>query len=52
MENLLPVYGESAVVVFFMSVSSVDTGLGRLRQLVMDREAWRAAVHWVTVIQT
>ena len=31
---------------------SVDTGLGRLQQLVMDREAWRAAVHWVTVIQT
>ena len=23
---------------------SVDTGLGRLRQLVMDREAWHAAV--------
>ena len=22
-------------------------GLGELRELVMDREAWRAAVHWV-----
>ena len=31
---------------------SMDTGLGRLRQLVMDREAWRAAVHWVAVSQT
>ena len=27
---------------------SVDIGLGRLQQLVMDREAWRAAVHGVS----
>ena len=26
---------------------SMDMGLGRLRQLVLDREAWRAAVHGV-----
>ena len=26
---------------------SKDMGLGRLRQLVMDREAWSAVVHGV-----
>ena len=27
--------------------NSVDMGLGGLRELVMDREVWRAAVHEV-----
>ena len=25
---------------------SMGMGLGRLRELVMDREAWRAAISW------
>ena len=32
--------------------NSMDVGLGRLRQLVMDREAWSAVVHGVAKSQT
>ena len=32
--------------------NSVDMGLGGLRELVMDREAWSAAVHGVTKSRT
>ena len=32
--------------------NTMDMGLGGLRELVMDREAWRAAVHGVTKSQT
>ena len=31
---------------------SMDMGLGGLRQLVLDREAWRASVHGVAKIWT
>ena len=30
----------------------MDMGLGRLQQLVMDREAWFAAIHGVSKSQT
>ena len=31
---------------------TIDMSLGKLRELVMDREAWHAAVHGVTKIRT
>ena len=31
---------------------SMDMGLGELRELVMDRETWRAAVHEVAKSRT
>ena len=32
--------------------NSIDMGLGRLRQLVMDRDTWCAAVHGVAKSRT
>ena len=33
-------------------IASMDMGLGELQELVMDREAWRAAIHGVTKSRT
>ena len=32
--------------------NTMDKGLGELRELVMDRKAWRAAIHGVAKSQT
>ena len=34
------------------NIDSMDMGLGGLRQLVMDKEAWHAVVHGVAKSQT
>ena len=31
---------------------SMDVSLSELRELVMDREAWHAVIHWVTKSRT
>ena len=31
---------------------SLDMNLGKLQEMVRDREAWHAAAHWVTKGQT
>ena len=33
-------------------MDSIDMSLGKLQELVMDRKAWRAAIHGVTKSQT
>ena len=33
-------------------IDSMDMGLGGLRELVMDREAWHAAVHGIAKSRT
>ena len=34
------------------NTDSMDVSLSKLREVVMDRESWHAAVHWVARTQT
>ena len=44
--------GQQKMIWFDGSTNSMDMGLGGLRELVMDRKAWHAAIHGVTKSRT
>ena len=44
--------GQTALFYSFFMTDSMDVSLSELRELVMAREAWRAAIHGVAKSQT
>ena len=44
--------GQQKVKWLYGITDSMDMGLGKLQELVMDREAWHATIHGVSKSQT
>ena len=51
--SLLKIYGMTSLLFLWLFIiNMMDVSLSELRELVIDREAWRAAIHGVAKSRT